>query len=110
MGSPHVYDMVWISPPDEWMKQAACRPPEGESEAHIWFPEGERGKGRTLLKAEREQAKQCAAMECPVIAECLYYAVTAVPRIRTGVWGGMGSQDREVYAIQYNKDRQREAS
>lgn len=61
-----------------WMGAAACK----GCDTNRWFPE--RGEPTDDVKAI------CRA--CPVIAECLEYALTTPER--AGVWGGTSEKER----------------
>ncbi len=66
-----------------WRNEAACL----EEDPELFFPEGE---------SERYQRQIDAALEvcatCPVIDECLSYALEADQR--TGIWGGTTAEQR----------------
>lgn len=56
-------------------------------EPELFFPAGETG-----LAAEQAQAAVAVCQECPVMLECLAYAVETGQRF--GVWGGTTAEDR----------------
>lgn len=66
-----------------WRNHAACL----EEDPELFFPEGE---------SERYQRQIDAALEvcgsCPVVDECLSYALEADQR--TGIWGGTTAEQR----------------
>lgn len=66
-----------------WRNDAACL----EEDPELFFPEGE---------SERYQRQIDAALEvcaiCPVVDECLSYALEADQR--TGIWGGTTAEQR----------------
>jgi WhiB family redox-sensing transcriptional regulator len=67
--------------------QAACR---GRDTSMFYHPENERGPSRE--RRERDAKKICS--ECPVIANCRRWALTA--REPYGVWGGLSVEEREL--------------
>lgn len=74
----------WI-PNEAWREYAACN----GMDTSVFYP-GDRERGPTLARRER-QAKQICA-ECPVIANCLKWALDA--REPYGVWGGTSAKER----------------
>jgi WhiB family redox-sensing transcriptional regulator len=62
----------------EWMARALCR---GQA-TNIWFP----GQGGDL------ETPKAACEQCPVLVECLAYALER-PEL-CGVWGGTGERQR----------------
>lgn len=62
---------------EPWMADAACASADPEG----WFPDG-RSSGR-------EAKRICRG--CPVIAQCLRYALTHGER---GIWGGTSARER----------------
>jgi len=67
-----------MSDDDDWRDHAACKDKPG----HIFFPE----KGETATQAKAV----CAG--CPVVNECLSFALDE--EIRHGVWGGRSEKER----------------
>jgi WhiB family redox-sensing transcriptional regulator len=72
-----------VEPPQErepmsWKDLGACL----GSNTNLWFP----GKGEDTHKA----ISICC--QCPVVTECLQYALAH--QITTGVWGGISSRGR----------------
>jgi len=70
----------------EWQAQAACR---GTDTSQFYHPENERGPSRV----RREQAAKRVCANCPVIANCLRWALET--REPYGVWGGLSVDERE---------------
>jgi WhiB family redox-sensing transcriptional regulator len=70
----------------DWQVGAACR---GQETSDFYHPENERGPSR--LRRELRAKAVCA--RCPVIANCLNWALEA--REPYGVWGGMSVEERE---------------
>ncbi len=69
----------------EWQYRAACR----EADDDLFFaPHGERGLRRDLRIAAAKRI--CAT--CPVIKDCLRFAVGT--RQEYGVWGGLAEEER----------------
>lgn len=76
-----------MEPLGDWADDAAC---QGETDK-MFGPDYE-GKLARLAR-EKKAVRVCA--DCPVVAECLDYAVrTNLPH---GVWGGMGEDERARY-------------
>jgi WhiB family redox-sensing transcriptional regulator len=70
----------------DWQVDAACR---GLDTASFYHPENERGPSR----ARRETQAKAVCATCPVIENCLRWALTA--REPYGVWGGLSAEERE---------------
>jgi WhiB family redox-sensing transcriptional regulator len=70
----------------DWQAQAACR---GQDTQNFYHPENERGPSRV----RREMRAKAVCASCPVIENCLRWALAA--REPYGVWGGMSAEDRE---------------
>jgi WhiB family redox-sensing transcriptional regulator len=70
----------------DWQVDAACR---GLDTARFYHPENERGPSRM----HREKQAKAVCARCPVIAECLRWALSA--REPYGVWGGLSAEERE---------------
>ncbi len=81
----------------DWQVHAACR---GLHTAAFYHPENERGPSRS--KREIRAKAVCAA--CPVIENCLRWALAA--REPYGVWGGLSENERDA-AIQRMERRSR---
>ena len=71
----------------DWQVNAACR---GLDTANFYHPENERGPSR----ARREQQAKAICAHCPVIENCLRWALAA--REPYGVWGGTSAEEREL--------------
>ena len=69
---------VELFPLPAWMERGLC----AEIGDDFWFPE----KGGSTLAAKR------VCQSCPVIAECLEYAISNNERF--GVWGGRSERER----------------
>jgi WhiB family redox-sensing transcriptional regulator len=69
----------------DWRVHAACR---GKDPA-LFFPD--LGRGRALYNRRVREAQRIC-LECPVISECLRYAL--VSNASYGVWGGTSELDR----------------
>ena len=82
--SPHEGD--W-----DWAIQAACR---GSGTHNFYHPDAERGPS----KARREQRAKAVCATCPVIANCLEWALSA--REPYGIWGGTTVEERDRILIQ----------
>jgi WhiB family redox-sensing transcriptional regulator len=70
---------------NHWRQQAACR---GEDIELFFGPDGERA-GAVVIREER--AKQFCTNWCPVVAECLQWAIETGS---LGVWGGLTYDER----------------
>ena len=71
-----------IRPPGEWVDEGAC---VGHADPDLWFP-------RNLdIHAIWEATAICD--ECPVIKQCLKYAVDH--RDLEGIWGGKTGDERK---------------
>lgn len=75
-----------IQPP-EWTEDALC----AQTDPEIFFPE--KGGSNKMAKAI------CA--ECPVIQECLEYALATADRY--GVYGGLGERERRKLLSQRSR-------
>jgi WhiB family transcriptional regulator, redox-sensing transcriptional regulator len=71
----------------EWQQQAACR---GQNTESFYHPERERGPSR--LRRERAAKEVCA--RCPVIENCLRWALHT--REPYGIWGGLSVEERDL--------------
>lgn len=71
----------------DWQVHAACR---GLDTQAFYHPENERGPSRV----RREQAAKAVCVGCPVVENCLKWALAA--REPYGVWGGLSTEEREV--------------
>lgn len=71
----------------DWQVHAACR---GTDTSAFYHPENERGPSR----ARREMAAKAVCAGCPVVENCLKWALTA--REPYGVWGGLSTEERET--------------
>ncbi|MCW2528635.1 MAG: transcription factor WhiB [Pseudonocardiales bacterium] len=70
----------------DWQVEAACR---GMSAATFFNPDNERGKSKRL----REAGAKAVCATCPVLANCLDWALTV--REPYGIWGGKNPAERE---------------
>lgn len=70
----------------DWQVDAACR---GLDTSNFYHPENERGPSR----ARRERNAKAICAKCPVINNCLRWALAA--REPYGVWGGLSAEERE---------------
>jgi WhiB family redox-sensing transcriptional regulator len=65
-----------------WMRDALC----AQSSPDLWFPEG------SLHEVNAEARRICK--KCPVIDECLGYALTN--NEDHGIWGGLAANERKL--------------
>lgn len=65
--------------PEPWMADAAC----AQVDPELWFPE----KGGSSAAAKR------ICQSCPVLQQCLGYAVE---HFELGVWGGTSDKQRKA--------------
>jgi WhiB family transcriptional regulator, redox-sensing transcriptional regulator len=70
----------------DWQVNAACR---GSDTSNFYHPENERGPSRV----KREMGAKAVCSGCPVIENCLRWALTT--REPYGVWGGLSPEDRD---------------
>lgn len=70
----------------DWAMRAACK---GIGTHHFYHPDAERGPS----KARREARAKALCSTCPVIRNCLDWALAA--REPYGIWGGTSVEDRE---------------
>jgi WhiB family redox-sensing transcriptional regulator len=70
-----------------WQAEARCR---GLDVSVFYHPENERDPSR----ARREAAAKAICAQCPVVAQCLLWALAT--REPYGVWGGTSAQEREA--------------
>lgn len=93
-----------------WRIRAACRPgPDEDPNPDPWFPQGVGSRGGyTSAEAEAEQATKCYSMRCPVIDECLNFAL-ATEQTR-GVWGGEAFSDDQRRRELRKQYRERESA
>ncbi|MEU6053106.1 WhiB family transcriptional regulator [Streptomyces xanthochromogenes] len=68
----------------DWRHNAVCR----EEDPELFFPIG--NTGPALLQIE--EAKAVCRNRCPVMEECLRWALTAGEE--SGVWGGLSEAER----------------
>ena len=73
--------------PESWQHRAACRGPQ----AAVFFPPPHFERKRDRLERERRAKAICAS--CPVINQCLDYALTI--REPHGIWGGLNEVERK---------------
>ncbi len=74
--------------PDAWQHRGACRGPH----ATVFFPPAH--FERKVERAAREQRAKEICASCPVIDECLEYALTiSEPH---GIWGGLNENERRL--------------
>lgn len=74
--------------PESWQHRGACRGPQ----ATVFFPPPHFERKSERAERERRAKEICAT--CPVIEECLDYALTI--REPHGVWGGLNESERRL--------------
>ena len=72
--------------PGEWVRHAKCA---NHPNPDAWFPPKEQPSQET------REAARAMCEGCPVIADCLAYALTS-PVMEHGIWGGMTEYDRRM--------------
>lgn len=77
----------WSSPlaPLPWMERAVC----ASTDPDVWFP-------TKALDQQTEAKAKRICHRCPVIDECLEYALESDQRY--GIWGGLSEQERRGVA------------
>ena len=78
---------VLVSDHWDWRLRAACRVTDP---ALFFYAENERGGSRR----RRTAAAKDACHHCPVVAECLAWAMSANEAY--GIWGGLTPEERET--------------
>lgn len=73
----------------EWQRRAACRGPHA---AAIFYPPAR--AERKDEKAGRERRAKTICRGCPVVDECLEFALRS--REQHGIWGGMTEIERRL--------------
>lgn len=72
-----------------WPEQGVC---QGHEDPELWTAEKTRDKQADHVR--NEQAKQICIEECPVVVECLEFAIGMnEPGM---IWGGMDPQERQA--------------
>lgn len=66
-----------------WLRRAAC----ADTDPELFFPVGVKGPALDEQAAAKEVCGRC-----PVTRQCLAYALRSGQR--SGVWGGMGEEER----------------
>ena len=75
--------MLDVNRPD-WMTKAACI---GEPR-ELFFP----GPGQDGIRKTKKAKQICRT--CPVVNECIMYAMSFSPRSLIGIWGGTTERER----------------
>lgn len=75
----------------EWQGRASCRGPNHA----IFFPPS-RLERRTDKRRREARAKEIC-QECPVMEQCLSYAISI--REQHGIWGGLTARERKDLAL-----------
>lgn len=71
---------------DTWQHRGACRGPHSV----VFFPPSQFERKVERLERERRAKEICS--DCPVVAECLDYALSI--QEPHGVWGGLNEAER----------------
>lgn len=77
----------------EWMESALCT----QTDPELFFPEGP----AVVVGDKRKKAKAICAW-CPVVSECLDYAVS-LPFLSDGIWAGLDAL--EVRRVKRARER-----
>lgn len=83
----------------DWRFNAACR----EEDPELFFPIGNTG----LALLEIEEAKSVCRRRCPVIEQCLQWALESGQEY--GVWGGLSEDERRSMKRRVARSRARQA-
>lgn len=75
-----------------WQKDAACRNLPYERSMRMFFPE----KGQSWREARILCQGGPDSPRCPVLNECLSYALSFEPEGIHGIWGGTSHAERRV--------------
>ena len=73
-----------------WHEKAAC---QGENTELFFYDENERG----LTKDKKVKAAKAICSSCPVIKECLQWALAT--KEPAGIWGGTTPEERGIRII-----------
>ncbi|MBB1242729.1 WhiB family transcriptional regulator [Streptomyces durbertensis] len=84
----------------DWRHQAACR----EEDPELFFPIGNTG----LALLQIEEAKAVCRRRCPVMEQCLQWALEAGQN--EGVWGGLSEDERRSLKRRAARSRSRSAA
>lgn len=71
----------------EWMEQGACT----KADPSLFFP----SRGKTTLRNTREARSICN--DCPVLYDCLQYALSLPMDEDWGIWGQTTREDRSRF-------------
>lgn len=71
----------------DWRHRSACL----EEDPELFFPIGNSGPA-----LEQVEAAKAVCAGCPVVAECLAWALANPTLTDDGVWGGMGEVERRA--------------
>jgi WhiB family redox-sensing transcriptional regulator len=74
-----------LRPP--WMADAACT----TVDTNLFFP----GPGKAGAQSTKQAKAICRA--CPVVNDCVMYAMSFPARSLVGIWGGMTERERTRY-------------
>ena len=72
---------------DDWRTRSACK----DQDPELFHPIGT--SGPALIQTEQAKA---VCRRCPVIDDCLTWALEAGQDAEFGVWGGMSEQERRA--------------
>ncbi|MCC9312083.1 WhiB family transcriptional regulator [Kitasatospora sp. RB6PN24] len=86
------------APETDWRHRAGCR---SVPDPELFFPIG--NTGPALLQIE--QAKAVCRRACPVMEECLTWALTT--NQEHGIWGGMSEDERRALKRRAARNRAR---
>lgn len=79
-----------------WMEHAKCRDLPHHVAMSLFFPDKGQSwrEGRLFCKGKDETNDSPAMQQCPVINECLNYALSFEPEGLVGIWGGTSPSER----------------
>jgi WhiB family redox-sensing transcriptional regulator len=80
-----------------WRANAACR----GTDPDMFHPHNERHE--THSRSAEEVAAKRACKDCPVLRDCLDYAIDTGESL--GIWGGMNRKERELERRRRGRER-----
>lgn len=86
-----------------WMEHAKCRGMGNEERNRLFFPEmGNSKSGKIFCTGQDPNSKEHCGEPCPVLWQCLEYALALPPSETLGVWAGTTFGERRH--IRYKRE------